>query len=609
MTVMLKTSRRGIIRGARLLAAALAAAALMASCVHSPGGDEVTDGDGTDSAAVTTRYDGPEATLTLQSGPIRTLYCEGERLDPAGVVLLSEVEGETETVPGELAGTSVLKAGDTSAELTYKKGTVSVPVTVVSGKAGTFVSDASGKQYRSDVEKYAKDNSSYDNDWYSGLGTGRRLENPFPDGRVADFAGLADYVDYHVFYHISSVVVRPEFDYGGREGLLKDLYYRSGLIASNASADMITLDGGYIQIVLRYYDSTVLVTGGDLGQIPAILGGARVGGGRSGGFVPAAVDRENGITVNNSEQLCWALTHGYKVDPVAGSPAEKLLARATAVLSEVCSDGMTPFEKMYAVYSWFMSNTRYDFTGEVWAGNTRDPERESDMYGALVASFHAEGPLLYGNGVCYGFAKAYAVLLALEGLEVRRVTGHSRGTYGWSAFEKEPSGSFSKDIRTHSYLYVRIDGRDYLSDVTFSYAGTVSVGGTDVCWYRDMALAITKQEHAQVYTDIVDLYSESPDYLPASFRYQERFTYDGTRPLVCRDEASLDDLLKAALKAAPASGSCFLSVTVLAYAPYETLRARIQQSFRTAGMTFVMSGELRNFDGRQYYNCIVAARR
>ena len=86
---------------------------------------------------------------------------------------------------------------------------------------------------------------------------------------------------------------------------------------------------------------------------------------------------------------------------------------------------MTEWQIVYRVYRWIMEHSTYDYDGDTWAGQSIDPENEPEMLPARLASFLAEGPLFYEAGVCFGYAKAGAILLGLEGLEVRRVVAFS----------------------------------------------------------------------------------------------------------------------------------------------------------------------------------------
>lgn len=100
-----------------------------------------------------------------------------------------------------------------------------------------------------------------------------------------------------------------------------------------------------------------------------------------------------------------------------------------SVLNEIIKDGMTDEQKVAAISQWLVSNCRRDVN---YAGpnNTIAPGHE--------ISFSARGPLLYGMGVCDGYAGAFAYMAYVAGIKTRVVGGTvsypngSGGTHGWN---------------------------------------------------------------------------------------------------------------------------------------------------------------------------------
>lgn len=100
-----------------------------------------------------------------------------------------------------------------------------------------------------------------------------------------------------------------------------------------------------------------------------------------------------------------------------------------SVLNEIIKDGMTDEQKVAAISQWLVSNCRRDVN---YAGpnNTIAPGHE--------ISFSARGPLLYGMGVCDGYAGAFAYMTYVAGIKTRVVGGTvsypngSGGTHGWN---------------------------------------------------------------------------------------------------------------------------------------------------------------------------------
>ncbi len=112
--------------------------------------------------------------------------------------------------------------------------------------------------------------------------------------------------------------------------------------------------------------------------------------------------------------------------------------RASAVLEEVLSDGMSDYEKERAVYAWLTANVEYDY----------------DHYSLFVQvsrdSFTPYNPLVAGKGVCLGFASTFQLLMDMAGVECLTVVG--------AAFDSRED---------HAWNMVRLEGAWYCVDATW----------------------------------------------------------------------------------------------------------------------------------------------
>lgn len=513
-------------------------------------------------------YDNVE--VSLASGPVKTIYLEGETFDPTGMLIsfdsgTSVVYEEPDTVPSE-----PLTAGQTSVTVRHFGFDFPVGITVLAGTPNSFQgfytnNEADRKLADFDAQVQHVPNRSFDH--YTIL---NKLPNPHPDGAVADIRELTDYLDYHLFYGIGSVLVRP---YVAGEAFEKELdayYYRSKLCASNAAVQYQPVGGGWIQVLFRYYTDDWFFCPGDGSltsefiSVPFFEPETK----RTSGSSFARLDDRNGITVWSSEQLVYALSAGYDVAPVPDSPAERAVEKAKSILRSLNGDDLTPFQKLYNIALWFVRNVQYDHTGEVLASHVCDFEMEPDQFASRFVSFRAEGPLFYGNSVCYGFAKANTVLLALEGLDVTRVIGKDKNTKGRSPYIFDPeTRAYEEIFAIHSYNYVTIDGRQYLSDPTFAYAGSLQMDADKATWYRNFCVGLSKEDHACVYNDYEpDAVSSSPDYNPGTFNPLTAFTYpsaDGPKSPAVRSEQDLRDYISYLKEASDGSGSAYGSACIL----------------------------------------------
>ena len=172
--------------------------------------------------------------------------------------------------------------------------------------------------------------------------------------------------------------------------------------------------------------------------------------------------------ITNSEQLRWAISNGYKPQCVEGSPAEKVLDSAKAVLREIVSDEMDDLTKLRAIYEWLALNVNYD--------NLAAQELQSNA--ALKASeydaWYAEGVFDNQKAVCEGYAKALIIMAGLEGIPAIFITGNM-----------------------HAWNRVMLGGEWYVVDATHA---DVHVSNKEVFSYGSFLITdAEKTQHSEQY--------------------------------------------------------------------------------------------------------------
>lgn len=477
----------------------------------------------------------------LAGQAIKSLYVAGEYFDPTGLYLLSGEEPGEPITEGLTVPQEPLQAGMTEVTLFYRENAFSCPVTVLAGKgAVSFISRVTGKQEQKALEEFLLRSGSecLPNRDAEAFAVSRMLPNPCPDGHIQNRQQLADYMDYHVFYGLGSATVFFDYPCPDPEEELNDLYFRSRLIAGTAALQLHDAGGGVWQILLRYYRDQLFLPQSE-GLTGTYLSPYRKQSSRSSYTSPRV--RENGITVFTSDQAVYALMQGYDIAPVPGSPAEEAVIRACEILRDYGDESWNDMERLYHILLYFLDSTDYDHSGDNAAGAVPDPELEPDLFVSRLLSFRAEGPLFYGTSACYGFAKAAALLLSLEGFELTRVVSRESGVSGRSICLKNLLGSYQDVISTHSYLYVRSGGKDLLFDATYSYAGTVPFGSVTADWFRDPCLCLSCPEHREVYTKLeTDWYALSEAYRPGSGARLNEVRMDGGAGLLLQNRKELD---------------------------------------------------------------------
>lgn len=110
-------------------------------------------------------------------------------------------------------------------------------------------------------------------------------------------------------------------------------------------------------------------------------------------------------------------------------------------------------EKARAIYIWLTDNIRYDDEG---------------FNGSLDGDYSAEGVLDNRIAVCEGFSNLYLALGLEMGLEIRKISGYSKG-YGFS---------ISQPLSVnHAWNMIRINGSWRVFDATWGEGNARTVGG------------------------------------------------------------------------------------------------------------------------------------
>lgn len=169
----------------------------------------------------------------------------------------------------------------------------------------------------------------------------------------------------------------------------------------------------------------------------------------------------------NTQQLWYALEQGYLPITVEDSPAERALRRAEEILREIVSDDMSIEEKAFAIFSWFGRTQMYDKEYSKYL-YPEDREHFPDELAATLNSFHVEGALFDNYSVCCAFAKAYLLMLRIEGIEAYRILVHKYTENAIGNFDNIGYGS-------HAFVAFRgSDGKFYYSDTEECYLLTES---------------------------------------------------------------------------------------------------------------------------------------
>lgn len=293
--------------------------------------------------------------------------------------------------------------------------------------------------------------------------------------------GVSDLYDYCAFYKIPSVSFTLEYSHPSTsiKQELNIAYWNSimlpgivGIKSVDIEDAMCTVEFSYSDLANSFHSSVpkqfydhkysvipYLYEGTKLETIPY-----------TGGPI---------LDVYNSDQLIYALVHKYTPNIIPHSPAEVIYNKAEKILKNIIYIDMSEYEKLLAIELYLNSTSIYDNNADSYASYTSDTHAtNSEEICSLTSAFYAEGPLLYGSSVCYGYARAQALLALLLGYDVvltHGIIGANASKNRTDALERMDQGGYEYIYyNAHGINLVKIDGRYGICDPTYRYGNIMS---------------------------------------------------------------------------------------------------------------------------------------
>ena len=330
--------------------------------------------------------------------------------------------------------------------------------------------------------EFTKINDNY----YSSVGFVNRLDEPSKN--ITSKSQLVDILDYMAFYHIEEFEINVQYQTNNIKQDIIDSFWNTyfcpstvGVKYTDSKIIMLFNDDAnkyYTSAQYNYQPSVPYTFYSSLGK-------------RSNDFDDFNYkNNSNGlIDVYNSDQLIYVLEKGYYPNIIENSPAETIYTKAISILRNIIYDDMTEKDKALAISSYILAHAYYDLPADEKAGCISSSlPNYPDYIASNMIAFYAEGALLYNQAVCHGFAKAFALLALIEGLDITKVSTPFTDTLNDDGSTNLSSIVYTYDdlgnivgatYSSHGYNYVldKNDNKYYICDPTYNYAGSLSLSG------------------------------------------------------------------------------------------------------------------------------------
>lgn len=350
-----------------------------------------------------------------------------------------------------------------------------------------------------------------------------------PTATVSDIRELMAVCDYHAFYKDENFVVTLTDDYrystdaGDLESELNYLYWHSELIngAMGLTAAKGKTDPNKVLVTYVFYHNAYVESE------PYFTAWTDVAyrepnGNRGADYDDFATEdlTKPVCDVATTQQLWYAAEHGYRINCLAGSPAEKYYGMAKDLLRSIIRTDMTDLQKLETIYDYIDHHATYDYTSAYNAPPVPNPKLFPDEYAATCKCFFIEGFFDDPDGglvVCDGFSKIYTLLGRMEGLEIIRGSGTSDTE--WK----------SRETMGHAYCFVRLGDVWYLSCPTWGQTHSETASFTNHNWFLAPHSFIDPYR-CRYWADL-NLYDNVKSYVPGNYtdRYfaDQTFSWDG----------------------------------------------------------------------------------
>ena len=349
-----------------------------------------------------------------------------------------------------------------------------------------------------------------------------------PSSTVASHEDLVKLFDYCAFYRIKEKNITININGLSKIEECNLAVWDSTLIPGTVGTVFTANSDGTIKVEFKYNDNAnSYVPKQELGEnvlysyFPYVYDYANEGKTLINS-IPYVGETE--LDVHNSDQLIYALLNGYKPVMQDGSPAKRIYDFACQSLKSFIYSDMKDNEKLMAIDFFIANSTNYDYLSDDTAAYvSKNHANNVEELACMFRGFYAEGVFFNSGAVCYGYAKAQALLASLLGFQVRLTHGKidalSKDSNDPILLNNESGNIYS----SHGISLVRKDSNSKwgICDPTYRSAGSLTLGNDDVQFKRSPAVMISYETWSQIYTNADEV---GLKYIPENEKVEESYS-------------------------------------------------------------------------------------
>lgn len=241
--------------------------------------------------------------------------------------------------------------------------------------------------------------------------------------------------------------------------------------------------------------------------------------------------------IKNTEQLLYALEHGYKPICIENSNADKMYKKAKEILRDICDDNMTNIQKLQAIYEYLALNVSYDYyAAEYHQSHTNEGMNKYD-------SWAVEGVFNNHKAVCEGYAKALLLMAKIENIPTIVVSGDGHewnkvyidgAWYGIDATHADSKLNLNTTTSVEMFTYQQFLFTDsfktekgytatnftddkYKATTTFNIYNQMEINGTTLFLSKDDSEEVNKNKFATILNNTASYLSKTSEYYTIEF--------------------------------------------------------------------------------------------